>query len=62
MLDTVGGLVELAVDLGVIKQAGPYYYFAGSEDKKIQGKQALIEHIKDNTELFEEIKTKIYEI
>ena len=62
MLDTVGGLVELAIDIGVIKQAGPYYFFTGSEDKKIQGKQALIEHIKGNTELFEEIKAKIYEV
>ena len=60
-IDEIGGLVELAVDVGVIRQAGPYYYLAGSEDNKIQGKQAMIEHIKSNPELFKEIRTKIYE-
>ena len=60
-IDTVGGLVELALDLGIIKQAGPYYYFSWQEDKKIQGKQALIEHLKGDSKLFEEVKGKIYE-
>jgi recombination protein RecA len=47
MIDTVGGLVELAVDVGVIKQKGPYYYY-GEGEKGFQGKLALIEHLKVN--------------
>ena len=58
-IDTVGGLVELAVDLGVIKQKGPYFYYGDSE-KGLQGKQALIEYIKKDAKLFEEIRAKIY--
>jgi len=60
-IDTIGGLVELALDVGVIKQAGPFYYFPWQTDKKIQGKQALIEHLKDDSKLFEEVKKRIYE-
>jgi recombination protein RecA len=60
-IDTVGGLVELALDVGIIKQAGPYYYLPWEEDKKIQGKQGLIEHIKADSKLFDEIKERIYQ-
>jgi recombination protein RecA len=58
-IDTVGGLVELAIDLSVITLRGPFLYYEGL-DKAIQGKQAFIEHLKSNPALFEEIKAKVY--
>ena len=59
-LDSVGGLLEVAIDVGVIKQAGPYYFY--TEDKKYMGKQAMIEVMKQDNNLFNEIRQKIYNI
>jgi recombination protein RecA len=60
-IDSVGGLVEIALDLGIIKQSGAFYWF-NDETKKLQGKQALIEHLKENEKLCEELKAKIYAV
>lgn len=62
IIDTIGGLVELAIEIGVIKQTGAYYYFPWQEEKKIQGKQAVIEHLKEDLNLFNEVKERIYQV
>lgn len=59
-IDTVGGLVELAIDVGVIIQKGPYFYLPLSEEKAIMGKQALIERLKEDKTLFKTIQEKVY--
>ena len=59
MIDTVGGLVELALDLGIVKQNGAFFFY--DEDKKIQGKQAFIENLRKDTKLFEIIQKRIYD-
>lgn len=58
-LDTVGGLLEMALDLNIVKQAGPYYFYK-DEEHKIMGKQAMVEKLKSNKEMFEAIKAEIY--
>jgi len=59
-IDTVGGLVELAIDLGVIIQKGGYFSVPEVEGtRNIQGKLAVIEELKQNSELFERIKEMV---
>ena len=55
---TVGGLVELAIDVGVIKQSGPFYSLP-DEEQKIQGKLSLIEKLKTEPKLFKKIQELI---
>lgn len=62
VIDTVGGLLELAIDVGVILQKGAYYYLPEGlgTGKGFQGKQALIELLKTDGDLFEKIKAAVY--
>ena len=59
IIDSVMGLVEIALDLKIIIQKGPYYIY-GDRDK-IMGKLALVETIKADDFLRKEIESKIYE-
>lgn len=61
IIDTVGGLVELALELDIIKQKGPYYSLPDGEDRKIMGKQAVVEELKQNSQLFKLIQDKVNE-
>ena len=58
VIDTVMGLTEIALDLGIIVRKGPYFIY---DEKKVMGKLALIEEIKADKNLRKEIEKKIYE-
>lgn len=50
-------ILDVSIDLGIIKQAGSWYSY---EDVKLgQGKNAVMETLKDNPEVVDEIKQKI---
>ncbi len=52
-----GEVLDLAVDLGVVKKSGAWFSY---EDKKLgQGRDAVKASIEENTELFEELKAKV---
>lgn len=59
VIDSVMGLVELAIDLKIIIRKGPYYLY-GDRDK-IMGKLALVETLKSDEEFRKEIENKVYE-
>ena len=51
-VDVLVGLIDLALNVGIIQQRGPYFQYG---DFKVQGKLGLINYIKDNN-LQEEIQ------
>jgi recombination protein RecA len=56
--DKVADSVELLIQNAVIEKRGGWYYFPEIFDQdKIQGKDSLIQHIKDNPELLKELKS-----
>lgn len=58
-VDKASEIVDIGTELGIITKAGSWYSYG---DAKIgQGKQAVTEFMKDNPELFEEIKGQVYE-
>ncbi len=59
-IDNVGEVLDLAVENGVLRRAGAYYYYG--EEKIGQGRDNAKQYLKDNSELFEEIKTKTKEL
>lgn len=62
MIDTVGGLVDLAISLGAIRQDGAYYFIYdadGVELRKIYGKKALFDAVKDSDELQAVIRARL---
>ena len=59
-IDNVGEVLDLAVENGVLRRAGAYYYYG--EEKIGQGRDNAKQCLKDNSELFEEIKTKTKEL
>lgn len=62
-IDVVGEIIEVGVKFGIIKKSGSWYSYE-TEDETIklgQGAQNVGELLTDNDELFEEIKTKVYE-
>lgn len=59
-IDNVGEVLDLAVENGVLRRAGAYYYYG--EEKIGQGRDNAKQYLKDNSELFEEIKTKAKEL
>ncbi len=57
-IDKEKDLIDIAVELEIIKKAGSWYSY--SDTKLGQGSKAVKEILLDNIELFEEIKEKIY--
>jgi recombination protein RecA len=56
-ISKVGEIVDLGVDLGIVKKAGSWFSY---EDTKLgQGRDAVKALLKDNPELAEELETKI---
>ena len=55
-MDNASSIIELALDLKVIKQAGPWYNY---EDQKFMGKQALLDWFNDDPTRMEALKEKI---
>lgn len=72
-IDVVADTVEIAIKYGIIQQAGAWFTFVDidtgevicDEDEeviKVQGKPKVIEYLKENPILFEEISNKIAEL
>ena len=54
-VDTIGEIVSIAVDNGIIRKSGAWFYYG---DDKYQGKDNLIKELRSNDELFQEIVSK----
>ena len=58
-ISKVGEIVDLGVELDVIKKSGSWFSYG--ESKLAQGREAVKQLLKDNPELCEEIETKVRE-
>jgi recombination protein RecA len=56
-VDRLGEVVDLAIEIGVIKQAGSWFSYNG--DKLGQGKDSVRQLLADNQELYKEIESKM---
>ena len=59
-ISQLGEIVDLGVDFDIIKKSGSWFSYG--DTKLGQGRDAVKQIIKDNPELFEELKTKISEV
>lgn len=59
-IDTFFEMINIAVDLGIVKKAGSWYSY--EETKLGQGMNSVCEILEDNHELYEEIENKVKEI
>jgi recombination protein RecA len=55
--DSISEVIEIGTDIGVVNKSGSWYSYQG--DKLGQGKEQVKNLLKDNEDLFEEIKNKI---
>ncbi len=58
-ISQLGEIVDLGVDYEIIKKSGSWFSY--NETKLGQGRDAVKQIIKDNPELYDELKTKIFE-
>lgn len=56
VIDSVSALIELAIDAGIIKQAGPWYEFMG---QRIMGKLEVKKFLLDNEDVQSDIKKQV---
>lgn len=56
-IDKVGEIMDIAEDSGIIVRGGAYYSYDGN--RLGMGRNAILSLLRDNTELFEEIKSKV---
>lgn len=56
-INTIGDVLDLAVELDIVKKAGSWYSY--EETKLGQGRQPVIDLLKDNPEIVEEIELKV---
>ncbi len=59
-ISQAGSLVDLGVNLGVIKKSGSWFSY--NEEKIGQGRENAKKYLKNNTEIFAEIETKVREL
>jgi recombination protein RecA len=59
-ISRIGEIVDLGVELEIIKKSGSWFSYGGS--KLAQGRDAVKALLKDNPELCEELETKIMDI
>lgn len=59
-IDNIGEIIDLAVETGVLRRAGAYYYYG--ENRIGQGRENSKQYLKDNTEMLDEIKNKVKEL
>lgn len=57
-IDKLADILNVAVDLGVIKKSGSWFSY--KEDKLGQGKDAVTQLLKDNEELLKEVESEIH--
>ena len=55
-LDNLASLVDLAVDMGIIRQAGPWFNY---EEQKVMGKQAICDWFNQDLSRLEKLKEEI---
>ena len=58
-ISQLGEIVDLCVDYDIIKKSGSWFSY--NDTKLGQGRDAVKQIIKDNPELYEELKAKVYE-
>ena len=58
-ISQLGEIVDLGVDYDIIKKSGSWFSY--NDTKLGQGRDAVKQIIKDNPELYEELKAKVYE-
>ncbi|MBN2109942.1 MAG: hypothetical protein JW705_02490, partial [Methanosarcinaceae archaeon] len=58
-ISRLGEIVDLGVDFDIIKKSGSWFSYG--DTKLGQGRDAVKQIIKDNPELYDELKTKITE-
>ena len=58
-ISQLGEIVDLGVDFDIIKKSGSWFSYG--DTKLGQGRDAVKQIIKDNPELYDELKTKIFE-
>ena len=56
-ISKVGELVDLGVELGIIKKSGSFYNY--NDSKLAQGRDAVKNVLKDNPDLADEIEAQI---
>jgi len=56
-INTIGDVLDLAVELDIVKKAGSWYSY--EETKLGQGRQSVIELLKDNPEIVQEVEEKV---
>lgn len=59
-IDRFGEVIDMAIDTDIIQKAGSWFSYNG--DKIGQGRLSVIELLKDNHSLFEEIEQKVKEL
>ena len=59
-ISQAGSLVDLGVNLGVIKKSGSWFSY--NEEKIGQGRENAKKYLKNNPEIFAEIETKVREL
>lgn len=57
-VDTVNDVVSTGKRLGIISQSGPYYQYG---EHKVQGLKKVEQLLKDNPEMYDEIRAKVLE-
>lgn len=58
-IDKFGEVVDIAIDIDIIKKAGSWFSYNGSQIG--QGRSSVMELLKDNQSLFEEVQEKVKE-
>ena len=58
-IDRMGEVIDLSLRLGVIRRGGATYYHDSFPDGKINGKEATIEYIRDNEDVFNTLRREV---
>jgi len=54
-----GEIIDLAAEMNIVKKSGSWYSYG--ETKLGQGRESVVQLLKDNPELYDEMKVKVLE-